>query len=155
MAHFALQFGKTEHQVRYTERFNVHGICSGNGGKLALVRIGKAHPFRYDLPGGGIETGESDADALIREFEEETGLTVWPIRALGRAGQFWNNEGAPLNSLASFFEVEMTASDSRPTEPDHELVWVTPEEALRKVRHDSHAWAILSWMREQWRNAGR
>lgn len=149
MAHFALQFGKTEHNVRYAERFNVHGICTGNGGKIALVQIGKDRPFRYDLPGGGIETGESDADALIREFDEETGLTVWPMRPLGRAGQFWNNEGVHLNSLASFFEVEMTASDGRPSEPDHVLVWVTAEEAMRKVRHASHAWAILSWLREQ------
>ena len=52
-------------------------------GKVAMI-----HSLKYDyykFPGGGIEPGESVADALIRETAEEAGLTVIPdsIREYG------------------------------------------------------------------------
>ena len=52
-------------------------------GKIAMI-----HSQKYDyykLPGGGIEPGESDVDALIRETAEEAGLNVIPdsIREYG------------------------------------------------------------------------
>ena len=48
-------------------------ICEG---KIAMV-----HSLKYDyykFPGGGIDSGESNLDALMREVEEETGLIVIP-----------------------------------------------------------------------------
>jgi 8-oxo-dGTP diphosphatase len=149
MAHFSMQFGRTQPGQTYKERPSVYGICSRSDDKIAIVRIGAHHPFVYDLPGGGVESGESDAEAVIREFDEETGLTVWPSRQLGRAGQFWVCEEGPHNSLCTFFEVELTSTDGEPSEPDHKLMWVQIDEAMRKVRHDAHAWAILGWMRER------
>ncbi len=32
-------------------------------------------------------------------------------------------------------------------EADHELVWITPHDALRRLRHDAHAWAVAAWLR--------
>ena len=148
MAHFSMQFGRTQPGKTYKERPSVYGICTRSD-KIAIVRIGAEHPYKYDLPGGGVESGEGDAEAVIREFDEETGLTVWPSRQLCRAGQFWVNQDVPMNSLCTFFEVELTATDGQPTEPDHTLVWVQIDEALRKVRHDAHAWAILQWLRDK------
>ena len=145
MAHFSMQFGRTLPGQTYKERPSVYGICIRNDDKIAIVKIGSEHPYKYDLPGGGVESGESDPEAVIREFDEETGLTVWPSRQLCRAGQFWVNQEVPMNSLCTFFEVELTSTDGKPTEPDHQLVWVQIEEAMRKVRHDSHSWAILKW----------
>lgn len=147
MTRFALQFGQTQPGLLYHERCTVYGICPRGEGSIALARIGSAPPYDYDLPGGGIETDEDEAAALMREFQEETGLTVWPARIIGRAGQFWVNHTEPRNSLATFYEVELSAEDGEPTEPDHKLVWVSPLEALKKMRHEAHAWAILHWMR--------
>jgi len=147
MAHFALQFGKTEPHKRYAERPSVYGVCARADGKIALARIGTKPNYQYDLPGGGIEQGESEPEALIREYEEETGLGVWPVKPIGRAGQFWIDRDEPRNSLAAFYEVEITSDDGQPTEPDHSLVWMAPFEAALAMRHDSHAWAILYWAR--------
>jgi 8-oxo-dGTP diphosphatase len=149
MAHFSMQFGRTEHGKTYKERPSVYGLCTRNDEKIALVKVGDSQNFHYDLPGGGVESGESDAEAVVREFDEETGLTVWPVRQLCRSGQFWINGGVPTNSLCSFFEVELTSTEGSPSEPDHELVWVTIEDAMKKVRHDAHSWAILLWLRER------
>lgn len=146
MTRFALQFGKTQPGLTYVERPTVYGLCA-RGETIALARIGKTTPFEYDLPGGGVEAGEDEAAALMREFNEETGLTVWPTQVIGRAGQFWINHGEPRNSLATFYEVELSADDGAPTEPDHALIWASGADALLKVRHEAHAWAILHWLR--------
>jgi len=147
MTRFALQFGQTQSGLTYQERMSAYGICPRGEDKIAIVQIGKKSTFEYDLPGGGIEADEDEAAALMREFQEETGLTVWPTRVIGRAGQYWVNRGEPRNSLATFYEVELSASDGAPTEPDHVLAWAPAADAIMKVRHEAHAWAILHWLR--------
>lgn len=147
MTRFALQFGQTQPGLTYLERLSVYGLCPRGEAQIAIVQIGSRAPYEYDLPGGGIEPDEDDAAALMREFLEEAGLTIWPTSMIGRAGQFWINKGEPRNSLASFYEVELSAADSAPSEPDHTLLWMSPAEALLKVRHEVHAWAILHWLR--------
>ncbi|HLA79506.1 MAG TPA: NUDIX hydrolase [Vicinamibacteria bacterium] len=52
-------------------------------GGILLVRRGK-EPLRgrWTIPGGTVELGETLEDALIREIQEETGLTVRPREPL-------------------------------------------------------------------------
>ncbi len=53
-------------------------------GRLLLVR--RANPpaaGSWSLPGGRVERGETDADAVVREVAEETGLSVEPGRVVG------------------------------------------------------------------------
>ena len=68
--------------VRSFTRNSARSIIIRNG-KIAMI-----HSLKYDyykFPGGGIEPGESNVDALIRETAEEAGLTVVPdtIREYG------------------------------------------------------------------------
>lgn len=147
MTRFALQFGQTQSGLTYLERMSAYGICPRGEAQIALVQIGRRGPYEFDLPGGGIEADEDEAAALMREFQEETGLTVWPTQVIGRAGQYWMCRDEPRNNLATFYEVELSAEDGVPSEPDHALIWMAPTDALAKVRHEAHAWAILHWMR--------
>lgn len=147
MTRFALQFGQTQPGLTYLERMSAYGVCPRGEAQIALVQIGKRAPYEYDLPGGGVEADEDEAAALMREFQEETGLTVWPTRVLGRAGQYWINKSEPRNSLATFYEVELSADDGAPSEPDHALIWAPPLDALAMVRHEAHAWVIMHWLR--------
>jgi 8-oxo-dGTP diphosphatase len=62
----------------------VGAIITDSAGRLLLIKRG--HPpeaGRWSLPGGRIEPGESDQQALMREVREETGLVVAPGRLVG------------------------------------------------------------------------
>lgn len=55
----------------------VGAIVRGADGRLLLVRrANPPAPGSWSLPGGRVEPGESDADAVRREMAEETGLAV-------------------------------------------------------------------------------
>lgn len=64
--------------MRETRRIGAYGYCRDGDGRVLLVREGQTSnlPGMWQLPGGGIEHGEHPADAVVREFAEETGLTV-------------------------------------------------------------------------------
>ncbi|MCA9267943.1 MAG: NUDIX domain-containing protein [Planctomycetales bacterium] len=47
-------------------------------------------PLAYCFPGGAIELGEAEPDAVVRELREELGVAVAPIRPLWRALTPWN-----------------------------------------------------------------
>ncbi|MEU8202606.1 NUDIX domain-containing protein [Streptosporangium sp. NPDC049046] len=62
----------------------VGAIVLDGSGRMLLVRRG--HPpgeGLWSVPGGRVESGESDSEAVVREVLEETGLTVVPGRLAG------------------------------------------------------------------------
>lgn len=60
-------------ETEYIQRNSVYGVHISNR-QILLVQDYWAK--RWELPGGGIEEGETIKDALLREFEEETGLKI-------------------------------------------------------------------------------
>jgi len=62
----------------------VGAVVRDGAGRLLLIKRGHdPEAGRWSLPGGRIEPGETDAQALVREMREETGLTVLPGPLLG------------------------------------------------------------------------
>lgn len=144
-----LQFGDPEPGVKYRDRPAVFGIAE-RAGQIALICVTRegAPPF-HDLPGGGIEPGESESRALAREFGEETGLIVRGDRVLTVADQFMvKNDGEPVNNRSVLMTAVIEGFEpGHKVEEDHHLVWMDPYDALPIIRHDSHAWAIACWLR--------
>src|SRR5580658_10947123 len=63
----------------------VGAVIRDDAGRLLLIKRGhEPGAGLWSLPGGRIEPGETDAEALVREMAEETGLQVEPGRLIGR-----------------------------------------------------------------------
>lgn len=143
----ALQFGRAEGGLDYKFRPAAFGLVFQDE-RLACVRVTRDEPY-FDLPGGAVDVGESEPQALVREFLEETGMTVEPVQRIVEAGQFFRkSDGEPVNNVGGMWIARMLALDpARKIETDHELVWLDPRRALADLRHDAHAWAVAAWMR--------
>ena len=63
----------------------VGAVVTDGQGRLLLIKRGhEPSAGLWSIPGGRIEPGETDAEALVREMLEETGLVIAPGRLLGR-----------------------------------------------------------------------
>lgn len=143
-----LQFGRARPGVDYPDRPAAFGVAEREG-RIAVVFVTRFDGRYFDLPGGGIEPGEAEPDAVAREFGEETGLKVEAVRRLGAASQFMvRHDGAPANNRCGLWEARVVGEDAAlKVEDDHEMRWLDPLEAVSVLRHDSHAWAVAAWLR--------
>ena len=57
-----------------TKRIIAQGLLRDADGRILLCRL--TYKPEWDLPGGVVEVGESPADGLVRELQEELGITV-------------------------------------------------------------------------------
>ena len=83
------------------------------------------YPNVWDLPGGHIHNGEQPLNALVRELQEELGITVDP----GRALSLGNCSPSPEFSIAlwQISEWEGDVVNAAPEEHDA-LAWFTIEQ---------------------------
>jgi len=60
-------------------------------GRMLVIRRSRTvvAPLVYCFPGGGIEGDESEEEALVREFHEEVGVVVRPVRRLWQCVTAW------------------------------------------------------------------
>jgi ADP-ribose pyrophosphatase YjhB (NUDIX family) len=70
-------------------------INDGAGRLLLILRGHEPGKGLWSIPGGRIEPGETDEQAVVREVREETGLTVSCGRLLG-AAELPGGEGAVI-----------------------------------------------------------
>lgn len=96
-------------------RASVYGILIRNG-QILLKRSPLIEQF--ELPGGGIELDETIEPALLREFEEETGITIKVKKLLGAEDSFFTFNGSDAHGILLFYEVEETGGTLAPKHGD-------------------------------------
>lgn len=79
----------------------VYGLIL-NEDKVLLTKKGRgAYTGKYDLPGGKIEFGETQIEALMREIDEETGLKCESIELMDAVSYRvqWKKESGEMEDL--------------------------------------------------------
>lgn len=80
----------------------------------------------WEFPGGKVEAGESPADALVREMDEELGIRVEAGRLILDEAHRYPDRSVRL----LFFECRILGGQPRPRAAE-ELVWCEPGELGR------------------------
>lgn len=120
-------------------------------GRVLLAR--RAHePWqgRWDLPGGFLEEGEHPLDALVRELEEETGLSVEPLELFALEMDSYGDAPDAAATLNLYWTARATGGQPEPADDVTELAWFTRDELPRRdeLAFDNVVEVLRRW-REQ------
>lgn len=123
-----------------------------NSARSILVRNGKIamiHSLKYDyykFPGGGIESGESPMEAMLRETREEAGLLIIPesVREYGYVHRIQKSDGDETERFVQDNYYYLCRAEEKPVpqeldgyeaEESYRLEYVDPRTAIEKNRH--------------------
>jgi 8-oxo-dGTP diphosphatase len=106
-------------------------------GKLLLTYQGDPH-HEVQLPGGGIDKGESPLRALHREVFEETGYRIARPRKLGsfRRFTFMPEYDLWAEKLCHIYLAYPVRPHGPPVEAGHIAIWMAPADALAALYND-------------------
>lgn len=117
--------GRIDASIQYADRPTVKVVIK-NDDKLLLLNKGL-------LPGGGIDPGESDHDAIIRELQEELGVTVKDIQEIGTVVQYRNllDKKYLINGYSAVLKTtgELTNPQDE-GEAQFTVQWLNPKDAM-------------------------
>jgi 8-oxo-dGTP diphosphatase len=134
---------------RYTPRPGVYAIIDAGDGILATYQE-EPRP-ELQLPGGGIDPGESPQYALAREVMEETGYAIHGLRRLGMFHRFTYMPEYDLfaQKQCHIYAARLGPRRSEPTEDGHSAVFLPWAEAteLLAVSGDRHF--VARWMKQR------
>ena len=104
------------------------------GGRM-LVTHQEAPEPEYQLPGGGIDPGESPLAALHREVFEETGWSIARPRRLGAFRRFAYMPEYDLwaEKLCTIYAATPVRRMGPPTEPGHSAWWMPIDMAVERL----------------------
>lgn len=106
----------------------------------------------YQLPGGGIDPGESPVEALHREVMEETG---WRIRVTRRLGAYRRFTYMPeydmwAEKLCRIYLAQPVLQVCEPTEEGHTALWMPMETAATMLASEGDR-AFVARQAAAWR----
>lgn len=121
---------------RYKVRAGAYAILPV-GSDLLITHQAEPTP-EFQLPGGGIDPGESPLQALYREVIEETG---WKISAPRKLGVFRRFSYMPeydlwAEKLCHIYAAHPVRALGDPTEVGHFAVWMSGKNAARQLANE-------------------
>ena len=120
--------GTQDESIAYTDRPTVK-VLIRRGDEMLLLNKGL-------LPGGGIEPGETNEEALKRELREELGATVSNIQEIGEVVQY--REFIQKKYIIYGYAAELEAFTTSPSPQDEgeaqfQHRWMTKENAIEYI----------------------
>ena len=121
----------------------VGAIIKDPGGRLLLIKRGHApQAGRWSLPGGRVEPGETDQQAVIREIREETGLEIRCDRLVGSVQRL-----SPPDAVLDIRDYAATVTGGLLSAGDDaaDVRWVGPAELGRLPLTSGLAETLAGW----------
>jgi len=117
----------------YRRRPGAYAILIRDG--RLLVTFQALPTPELQLPGGGIDPGETPIRALHREVFEETGWRIGPPRRVGvfRRFTFMPEYDLWAEKLCLIYLARPTLRLGPPSEAGHEARWITADQAVRDL----------------------
>jgi 8-oxo-dGTP diphosphatase len=120
----------------YRTRPGAYGVIL-DGADVLITEQAEPQP-EFQLPGGGIDPGESALCALHRECFEETG---WRIQALRRLGAFQRYAYMPeydlwARKVCHIYLCRPVRRITAPTEPLHTALWMSVRTAVELLANE-------------------
>ena len=120
----------------------LRGILQNPQGRFLMMQRSlhsKGWPGKWEFPGGKVDRGEELTDALLREWKEETGLTIKPVSCMDVFE--WERENDRILYLV--FTVRSKSFRVKKSLEHEDFGWFTPTEmqtldiapALKRVIH--------------------
>ena len=131
------RFGEPPQKGRtYRRRPGVYAVL-WLAGDVLLTHQAEPVP-EVQLPGGGIDPGESPLQALHREVYEETGWLIRPLRRLGvyRRFTFMPDYDLWAEKLCTIYLARPTRPLGPPSEPGHTALWMPAATAATALDND-------------------
>ncbi len=128
-------------RIHYRNAKPCAGALIVRDGKVLLIKRA-IQPFRghWDIPGGFLEVDEHPEDGVIREVEEETGLTIRPTGLFGFYMDRYGEEG--VHCLNIYFTACVIGGQEHTNDEVTEIAWFGPDELPERIAF-SHAHDVL------------
>lgn len=123
----------TEDEIKlYKTRTAVRAVVFDSEGKIAILNVAKQS--YHKLPGGGIEQGENELEALRRECREELGCDIKIYGEVGEIIEYRKIFG--LKQISSCYLAKVVGKKGTPEFTLDELadgfqvIWLPPKDAI-------------------------
>ncbi|MGY6410921.1 MAG: NUDIX domain-containing protein [Alkalilacustris sp.] len=144
------RFGESrEPGRRYRRRRGVYAVLLREG-RVLLTHQASPLP-EVQLPGGGVDPGESALPALHREVWEETGWSIAPRRRLGAFRRFTYMPEYDLwaEKLCEVWLARPVRRLGPVPEPEHSALWLPGSEAVERLGNDGDRHFLARVLRGQ------
>lgn len=109
-------------------RTSIKALVLNEGNKFLLIRESDG---RWEIPGGGMDHGETPEACLRREIKEEMGLSVTYVSK--QPSYFFSDNNPKYEYVANvLYEVKLVHLDFKPSNECTEIRFFTKEEALKE-----------------------
>ncbi|MGQ4913028.1 MAG: NUDIX hydrolase [Candidatus Thorarchaeota archaeon] len=127
----------------------VGAIVVGRKGILLARRDKDPGKGLWSFPGGGIELGETQEEAVIREVREETGVDCEVLSLVSTADLITTDSSGAVkfHYLLNHYLARALSEDTRPELPDGEVGWFHPD-SLPPDMANARITALIHSLRE-------
>jgi len=139
------EFGTPVSAATYVLRPGGYAVAFSATGDVATLST----PLGLMLPGGAQDDRESPEDAAVREVEEACGLRIGLGSRIGVTDELVSaaDERTHYRKRRTYFFADVIG-EAGFGEPDHQLVWLPPRDAVARLLHESPRWAVAEACRQ-------